>query len=142
MKFKLGWPRDAKDSKVFDSLNPSHDTHNLIGLILERLQVVTVDLRGELTLNATDSLFHVVLDGLGESPDYAGNLLQFPVHGCDEFFFVLVKARDAIVPSASADEVFGVEKAGRIRAVIRTPRLTGAFGSLRKRAKHYSGLVR
>ena len=40
------------------------------------------------------------------------------------------------------DEVFGIEKAGRIRAVIRPPRLTGALRDLGERAKNDPRLIR
>ena len=40
------------------------------------------------------------------------------------------------------DEVFGIEKAGRIRAVIRPSGLTGALRDFGKRAKNDSRLIR
>src|SRR5208283_5216520 len=89
-----------------------------------------------------DRLFHVVFDGLRKSPDYPRDFLQFPVHGRDHFFLVLVKHGAPLFLRLQADVVFGVEKAGCIRAVVRTPRLTGAFGNLGKSAKYDSGLVR
>ena len=59
----------------------------------ESLQIVAVDLGGQLAFHAADGLFHVVFDGLRKSPDDAGNLLEFALHGGDQFVFVLVEDR-------------------------------------------------
>ena len=69
--------------------------------VFEDLQIIAINLRGEFALHAADGLFHVVFDGLGESPDDAGNFVEFALHGGDEFIFVFVENRAAIPPWAS-----------------------------------------
>ena len=65
-----------------------------------------------------------------------------PVHGRDQFVLVLVKHRPPLFLGLQADEVFRVEKAGGVRAVIGTAHLAGAFGDLGKGAKQNSRLIR
>ena len=131
-----------KDSKVFDSLDAAHDADDLVALFFQKFQVIAVDLGGQLAFHSTDGLFHVVFDGLREAPDDAGNLVELAIHGGDQFVLVLVKDGPPLFFRLEINEVFGIEEAGCIRAVIRTPRLTGALRDLGKRAKHDSGLVR
>ena len=71
-----------------------------------------------------------------------GNLLELAVHGRDELFFVLMKGRPPLFLGLQVDEVFGIEEAGRVGPVIRTPRLTGALGNFGKGAKQMPGLIR
>ena len=114
---------------------------NLVGLSFQNLQIGAVDFGGEFALYAADGLFHVVFDGLGESPEDAGNLVEFALHGGDEFIFVLVEDGTPLVFGFQIDEVFGIEKAGVIGAVIGTADLAGALRNFGKRAEHDAGLV-
>src|ERR1022692_1582229 len=125
-----------KYSKVFDSLNGSHNAGDLGALFFQRLQGIAVDLDGQLALYSTDGLFHVVFDGLRKPPDHARNFVEFAIHGGDQFVFVFVKNRPPFFFLLQVDEVFGIEKAGRIRAVIWPTRLTGALRDLWERAKY------
>ncbi len=47
-----------------------------------------------------------------------GIFVQFAIHGGDQFFFVFVEDRPPLFFGLKIDEVFGIEEAGRIRAVI------------------------
>ena len=72
-----------------------------LALALQRLQIVAVDLDGQLTFDATHRFFHVVGDRLREIPQRAGNLLELPVDRGNQFFFVLAEIPDATALSAS-----------------------------------------
>ena len=93
-----------------------------IALRFQRLQVVAVNLDRKLAFHAADRFFHVVGNGLREVPQRAGDLLQFPVHGRDQLFLVLAEHRTPLILGFQIDEVFGVEEAGRIGAVVRAAR--------------------
>ena len=82
------------------------------------LQIIAVDLDRQLAFDAADRLLHVVGDGLGEVPDHARHLLQFAIHGADQLVFVLVEDGPPLVLGHQIDEVFGVEKARGIGAVV------------------------
>ena len=68
--------------------------------------------------DAADRFFHVVGDRLREIPEHARNLLQLAVHGGDQLFFVLMEDRPPLLLRLQIDEVFGVEEAGRVGAVV------------------------
>ena len=124
---QVGLAEDAKDSEVLDSFDLAHDVDDLSALSSRVLQVVAIDLRGQLAFHAADRLFHVVLDGLGEAPDHAGNLLQLAVHGGDQFVLVLVKDGPPLFLGLQVDEVFGVEEARGVGSVVRPPDLARAL---------------
>ena len=99
-------------------------------LCFEGLQVVAVDLDGELAFDAADGFFHVVGDGLGEVPADAGNFFELAVHGGDEFFFILVEDGAPLFFGFEVDEVFGVEEAGGICSVVGPAGLADDLGDL------------
>ncbi len=138
---EVGLAEHAEDSEIFDSVNLAHDPDNLVGLGFQNLQVGAVDFGGEFALNAADRLIHVVFNGLGESPQYAGNLVEFALHGGDEFFFILVEDGTPLFSGFEIDEEFGIEKAGVIGAVIGTADLAGALRNFGKRTEDDAGLV-
>ena len=96
----LGWPRHAKNAEILDSLYPAHHLDDLIRLILQCLQIVAVNLGGQLALHAANGFFHVVFDGLRKSPDHAGNFAEFAVHGGDQPILILVKDGTPLLPWA------------------------------------------
>ena len=55
------------------------------------LQIVAIDLDGQLALDAADGFFHVVGDGLREIPERAGDLAERAIHGGDQRFLVLAE---------------------------------------------------
>src|SRR5262249_19021478 len=79
--------------------------------------------------------------GLGKGPSHSGEPLQLLIHRCNQFLLVFMKAGTPLLLRFQADVIFSVEKAGRIRSVIRTAHLTGAFGNFRKRAEQYSSQI-
>ena len=117
----------AKDPEILDSLHLPHRVHDLIGLFLENLQIVAVDFRGQFALHAADRFFHVVFNGLGKSPRYAGNFFEFAIHGGNHFIFVLVKCWPPLFLGLQIHEVLGIEKTCGVRAVVGTPNLAGAL---------------
>ncbi len=121
---------------------PAHDADDLVALLLQNLQIIAVDLGGQLALHAADRLFHVVFDGLRKAPDDAGNFVEFAIHGGDQLVFILVKDRPPLFFGFQVDEVLGIEEAGRVRSVVRAPDLAGALRDLGKRAEHDASLVR
>ena len=120
----------------------AHDADDLVALFLQRLQIVAEDLDGQLAFHAADGFFHVVGDGLREIPDHAGNLLELAVHGRDQLFLVLVKHRPPFFLGLQIDEIFGVEEAGGIGAVVGPAHLAGALRNFGKRAQDHARLVR
>ncbi len=106
----------------------AHDGDDLVALLFEGLEVVAVDLDGEFAFDAADGLFDVVGDGLGEVPDDAGDLFQFAVHGGDEFVLVLVEDGAPLFLGLEVDEVFGVEEAGGVGAVVGAAGLADDLG--------------
>ena len=85
---------------------------------------------GELAFDAAHRLFHVVGDGLGEIPERAGNLFQLAVHGGDQLIFVLVEDGPPLLLRFQVDEVFGVEEAGGVGAIVGTADLADDLRSL------------
>jgi len=74
---------------------------------------------------------------LGENPNDAGNLVQFALHGRDQFFFIFVEDMAATAPSAQVHKYSGVKEAGVIRPVVWPPHLTCAFAEPRGRETKY-----
>ena len=122
-------------------LNLAHDRDDLVGLVFQNFQIVAIDLGGEFAFDAADGFFHVVFNGLGESPEDAGNFVEFALHGGDEFFFIFVEDGTPFFFGFEIDEVFGIEKAGGIGSVVGTAHLAGALRNFGKRAEHDAGLV-
>ncbi len=139
---EVGLAEDAKDAQILDAFDLAHDADDLVGFLLQGFQVIAIDLGGEFALNAADGFFHVVFDGLGKSPEDAGNLVEFALHGGDQFFFVFVENRPPLISGFQIDEEFGIEKAGVIGAVIGTAHLAGALRNFGKRAEDDAGLIR
>ena len=75
----------------------THDGDDLVGLVLKSLQIVAIDLGGEFAFDSADGLFHVVFNGLRESPNNTGNFVEFTLHGCDELIFVFVEDRPPLL---------------------------------------------
>ena len=134
-------PEHPEDSQIRDSGDLAHDVHGLLGFFLKNVQVVAVDLGGKLPLDAADRFFHVVGDRLREAPDHSGQLVQLFVHGGDDFVLVLVKAGPPLLLGLQIGEVLGIEEAGGIGSVVRTPGLAGALGHFGKRTKDESRLI-
>ena len=126
---------NSKDPEVLDSLDLAHYLHDLVGLILKNLQVVAINLRGELAFYTADSLLHVVFNGLRKAPVDAWNFLQFAIHGSDQSVLFLMEHGPPLLLWLQINEVFGIEKTGRIGPVVRPPHLARASRYLRKRTK-------
>ena len=75
---QVGLADDAEDAQILDAFDRGHLRLDLFGLVLQRAQIVAVELDGQLALDAGDGLFHVVGDGLRVVPDDAGELLTAP----------------------------------------------------------------
>ena len=71
-----------------------------------------------------------------------GILLELVVHGGDQLFFVLMKHRPPLLFRLQVDEVFGVEEAGGVGAVVGPPDLARHLRDFRKRSEHDAGLIR
>ena len=110
--------------------------------MFENLQIVAINLGGKRALHATDGLFHIVFNGLGETPNDAGNLVQFALHGRDQFFFIFVEDRPPLLLRLQVHKIFGVKEAGVIRPVVWPPHLTCALRNLGEGTKYDSRLVR
>ena len=63
------------------------------------------------------------------------------VHGGDEFVLVLVEDGTPLVLGLEVDEVFGVEEAGGVGAVVGTAGLADDLGDLGKAGEDEPGLV-
>ena len=70
-----------------------------------------------------------------------GNLGKLLVHGGDQLFLVLVEDGTPVFFSLEVDEVFGVEEAGGIGAVVGAAGLADDLGDLRETGHHDAGLV-
>ena len=68
---QIGLAEHAEDSEIFNAIDLLHDADDLVALVLQSLQIVAVDLGGQRAFYSTDRLFHVVFDGLRETPDHA-----------------------------------------------------------------------
>ena len=118
-----------------------HHVDDFVALLLERLQIGAVDLDRQFALDAADGFFHVVGDGLREIPEHAGNLFQFAVHGRDQLLFVLLEHRPPLLLGLQIDEVFGIEEAGGIGAIVGTAHLRDHLRDLRKSCQNDARLV-
>ena len=112
---------------------PAHDADDFVAFCFKCLQVVAVDLDGQLALNPADRLLDVVGDGLGKVPDDARHLFQLAVHGADQLILVLVEDRPPLILRLQVDEIFRVEKAGRVHAVVRPAHLADHVRDFRER---------
>ena len=79
MKFRLGWPITRKRPRSSTPLTPLHDVDDLVASFFQQLQIIAVELYGQLAFDAADGFFHVVFDGLREIPDHAGNFVPVRV---------------------------------------------------------------
>ena len=70
-----------------------------------------------------------------------GNLVEFALHGGNQFVFVFVENGTPIFFRFEVDEVFGIEEAGSVSAVIGASHLTGALRNFGKRAQDDARLV-
>jgi hypothetical protein len=73
-KVIAGLAGNPENSQVGDPLHATHDFGDLLGLILENVQVFAVNLGGKLSLDSADRFFHVVGDGLGKAPHHPRQL--------------------------------------------------------------------
>ncbi len=106
-----------------------------------RAIIIAVQLDGELALYAANRFFHVVRDRLGKIPKNPRHLAEFAVHRSDEFVFVLVKHRPPFFLRFEIYEIFGVEKTGRVGAVIGPSHLACRHGDFGKRSQNDAGLI-
>ncbi len=113
----------------------------LIALLFEHFQIVAVDLRRQFSFHPADRLFHVVFNRLGEAPDDSRDLVEFALHGGDQFILVFMECRAPLLFRFQVNEVLGVEKPGVVGSIVRTPDLAGALRDFRERAKHDSRLI-
>ena len=130
-----------KMPRSLDAVDRGHLRLNLLGLLFQGAQVVAVELDGQLAFDAGDGLFHVVGDGLRVVPDDAGKLLQLLVHGGDQRFLVLMEDGPPLLLRLEIDEVFGVEEAGGVGAVVGAAGLADDLRDLRERGHHDARLV-
>ncbi len=115
--------------------------YDLVALLLQQLQIIAVELDRQFAFDAADRLLHVVGDGLGKVPDHARHLLQFAIHGADQFFFVLVEGGPPLLLGQQIDKIFGVEKAGRIGAVVGPSHLADHLRHFRKGGENDTRLI-
>ena len=125
MIVEVGLADDAEDSEVLNPLYVPHDTHDLFRFGFEDLQVVSVDLCGELSLDPAHRLFHVVRYRLREVPGRSRDLLELATHGSNKFLLILVKNGAPLILRLKRDTVFGVEKSRRIQSIIGAAHLAG-----------------
>src|SRR5271165_1231734 len=107
----------TQDREIHDARNLGERRGDADRGLLERLEIIAVDLHRVLALDAGGRFFDVVLDVLRKIEIDAWKLLAEVVgHGFRERLFV-----DALGPAVERlqrHEEFGVEKAGRVGAVI------------------------
>ena len=120
---------------------PAHDADDLVAFCLKRLQVVAVDLDGQLALDAADRLLDVVGDGLRKVPDDARHLLEFTIHGADQLVLVLVEDGPPLILRLQVDEIFRIEEAGRVGAVVGPAHLADHVRDLGKGGQHGARFV-
>ncbi len=61
---------------------------------------------------------------------HAGYLLELAIHGGDEFLFVLAEDGTPLFLGLEIDEIFGVEEARGVGAVVGPAHLAGGHGDL------------
>jgi hypothetical protein len=95
-------------------------------------RITAVNLDGQFALHAAHGFFHVVRDRLRKIPEHAGDFLQFAVHGGNQLDFFFPEHRPPLIFGLQIDEVFGIEEARGIGAIVGTPYLGNHLGDLRK----------
>src|ERR1700722_713352 len=126
-KCQVGLADYPEQPQIFDPADIAPDADNFVALRLKCLQIVAINLDGQLAFYATYCFFHVVGDGLGEVPDDSRDLFQFLIHGCNEILLILVEGRSPLVFGFQTDVVLCIEKSGCVGAVVRTANLTRAL---------------
>ena len=137
---EVGLADDAEEAEVGDAGDATHDMRRSRRLSFEGLEVGAVELDGELALDAADGFFDVVGDGLREVPDDAGSFFKLAIHGGDELVLVLVEDGPPLLLGLEVDEVFGVEEAGGVGAIVGAAGLADDLGDLGKRGQDEAGL--
>ena len=138
---EVGLADDVEDAEVGDAGNGAHDVDDLIAFGLEGAEVVAVEFDGEFALDPGDGFFDVVGDGLRKVPDDAGGLFEFAIHGGDEGFLVFVEGGAPLAFGFEVDEVFGVEEAGGVGAVVGAAGLGDDLGDLGEAGEDDAGVV-
>ena len=108
----------AKHSDVHDSADGPHHVDHLGAFVFQGLEIFAVNLDGKLSLDAADGFLHVIGNGLGEAPDYTGDFSHFPIHGGDEFLFVLMESGPPLFFGLEVDEELAIAEIDRVHAVI------------------------
>ncbi len=113
----VGWPSELSTARSVIPGTVGHHRVDLVGGCFQCLQIVAVQLDGIFALDAGCGLFDVVLDILGEVEIHAGELLLQRIgHVVGQLF--LVHAGGPGIERLQRHEEFGIEKAGRIGAVV------------------------
>ena len=67
-KFQVRLADHAEQAEIGNTRHGPQDIHDVLARYFERLQIVAVNLDGELPLNTAHGFLHVVGDGLREIP--------------------------------------------------------------------------
>ena len=137
---QIGLANDAKETQILDARDFAHDVDDLLALLLKQLEVRSEYLDCQFALHAANRLLHVVGNRLREVPKCTRNLLNFAIHGADQFLFVLAEHRPPLLLRLQVYEVFGVRKQGRIRSVVRTADLGNHLFHFRETCEDPAGL--
>src|ERR1039458_3426618 len=132
MEFHVGLADHAEEAEIGDARNGAHDADDFVAFGFQSLQVLAINLDGELTLDAADGFFHVVGNGLRIVPESAGDFLQLAIHGRNEGFLILLEDGTPLVFGFEIDEIFGVEEAGGVGAVVRAAHPADHLGDFRE----------
>src|SRR5208283_797784 len=121
--------------------NARHDGGDLFALPLESLQVVPENLKRKRTLGAGECFSDVVLNRLGKVPDRPWVFLHCPVHGSDQFLFVLTEYRAPLLLRLQVNEILGVAESSGVRSVVRPSDLRHHFAHLWERRENITAVV-
>src|ERR1039458_10037655 len=138
---EIGLADDAEESQILDAANAPHHVDDFVALLLERFQVGAVDLDGQLALHAAYGFFHVVRNRLRKIPEHARDPFEFPVHGRDQFHFVLVKHRPPVIFRLQIDKILRIEEPRSIGAIVGTAHLRDHLRDLREGCQYDTRLV-
>src|SRR5271166_3828853 len=138
---EVGLADNPKHSQVLHALNILHDGDDLVRLGFERFQVVSINLDCQFALDTAHRFFHVVRNRLREVPGDSGNFFQLAAHRRDQPLFVLTEDRAPLCLGQQINEVFGIEKACGVSAIIWTSYLRHHPRNFWKRSQDYARRV-
>ena len=138
---QIGLAEDAEEAEIFYAGDAAHYVYDFIAFFFEDLQIVAVEFDGQLAFYAADGFFHVVRDRLRKIPEDAGHFAQLGVHRGDQLVFIFVENGAPLVFGFQVHEIFGVEEASGVCAVVGAADLAGYFRDFGKGSEDVAGLI-